>query len=665
MKRLYSSVILLLWAISTFGQVTFDQLPRDLQLYPRDVANQASVPISGRITTAGWTKIGVQVLREGKVSQQLSQSVSPADASTAFQFQAQIKAEPAEYSMRVFLYKNNDSTAVVTRNRIVCGDVYIIYGQSNALAGGGLDEFFGFNFDDKYLRNCTFPYGSANIPADMQWYPAKQPYSTVGSFGLTLQRLILQTYGIPTVVLNGAQGGINIADLTRRDAANPASFANFYGQLLYRAQWAGVAKQAKAIIWKQGENDAGSTPDGYGETFGKLYAQFREDYGNARIYVGQINLLPDQVDGAAGVRDFQRRAKYLYSNVESIATVGTPGLGNDGIHYNGPGNQQLAFEQFRQIARDFYGSKDTLQINSPDVKKIFYNTRKDSVTLVFDEGMQMVYRPDTTFYSFATGAVMYRRELKNYFYLDGQAGQVTGGSATGNRVILALRQPVSAKTMRYLPAYFSDAQANFYDGPTLKNTRGMRAFSFDNVPIADALTSVTTLAARPVTEKQIQLTWAASGTATTQYLERADETPATYKRIATLGGTVATYTDDNLPNPLGTYYYRLRTASNASESGYSNVVSSRPLILGAEPTLSVVRLYPNPVSAGQMLYVDVERATVTSVVVRDLMGRAVQRWTGTARNTIAIGLDNVGAGLYVADLQTADGPILRQKIVVR
>ncbi len=192
----------------------------------------------------------------------------------------------------------------------------------------------------------------------------------------------------------------------------------------------------------------------------------------------------------------------------------------------------------------------------------------------------------------------------------------------------------------------------------------MRAFSFDNVPVADAIAPVT-LAARPVTDRQIQLTWTAPSTATTQYLERADETPTNYRRIATLGGTIATYADANLPNPFGTYYYRLRAISNASESAYSNIVNSRPLILGAEPTTPLVRLYPNPVAAGQLLYVDVDQATVTDVVVRDLLGRAVKHWTETARNTIAIALDDVEAGLYVADLKTADGSVLRRKIVVR
>ena len=120
-------------------------------------------------------------------------------------------------------------------------------------------------------------------------------------------------------------------------------------------------------------------------------------------------------DYAAFIRDFQRRTKYLYANVETIATVGTPGY--DGVHYQPLTYQRLAFEQFRQIARDFYGSTDTLQINSPDLRKVFFNARKDSISLVYDDQMQMVWTKDTATYSFATGARISYYQQKDFFYL--------------------------------------------------------------------------------------------------------------------------------------------------------------------------------------------------------------------------------------------------------
>ena len=662
MVRLYGSLILFLYYFSANGQVIFEQIPNELQLYPRDSTSRAEVVVSGKTRGAGYTKIGLQTFREGVLTTVVSQTINSEDTTFVFRLTAIIKAEPAEYSFRVFTYKGGDSTLAAERKRVVCGDVYMLYGQSNALGLSDYEMLYSFNFDDKYMRNVTYPYGGT--PAQMRWYAGKQPFASIGGFGLTMQRLILENHGIPTCVINGGQGGTAIAALTIRDPINHANPITFYGDLLNRARWAGVAKQVKAIIWKQGEEDAGSGLPNYPGKFAVLYNQFREDYGNARLYVSQINILSNPQDSAAALRDFQRRTKYLFKNVETIATVGTPEY--DGVHYSGLAHQRLAFEQYRLIARDIYGSKDTLQINSPDIRKTFYNIRKDSITLVFDDQMQMVWKSDTTFYNFATGAKIAYRELKDVFYLDRQAGLVTGGSASGNRVMLSLKQPASAKALRYLPAYFSDLPASpFYDGPTLRNTRGMRAFSFDNVPIADAIAPVTTLVARPISEKRIDLFWTASANAQTQYLERADGTPTNFKQIAVLNGTTATYTDTNIPDMFGTYHYRLRSYSAASESPYGSIVSARPLVLGVEPAGPVVQIYPNPLASDRLLRVESQSVTFVELTVRDVLGRAVKSWRGRAKNTLSLALDDLDAGLYIADLLTADGQTVRRKVVVR
>ncbi|GAA4448266.1 hypothetical protein GCM10023189_05880 [Nibrella saemangeumensis] len=528
-----------------------------------------------------------------------------------------------------------------------------------------MDTHYSFNFDDKYLRNAAFSFISSTMYGEMNWYTAKQPYGSVGGIGLTLQRLILEKYGIPTCILNGAEGGAAIGLLTERDPIYHANPNTFYGRLLHRAQWANVVQQVKAIIFKQGEADAGAsmtTGGQYSETLTRLFSQFREDFGDARIYVGQINILPDRNEEAAAIREVQRQVRYNFKNIESVATIGTP-LGEDGVHYSAEANQQLALEQFRLIARDFYGSKDTVQIGSPDIKKVFYNTQKDSITLVFDGQMQMVWKNDTAFYSFSDGSLIVRRELKDYFFLDGLAGQITGGAAKGNRIIISLKQPAAAKKLRYMPTYFSDNLPTYYYGQTLRNTRGMRAFSFDNFPIADAIPAVTTLVARPVSGNQIQLNWNAPATATTQILERADGNHTSFKRIKTLNHYTETYTD-TLANSIDTYFYRIRTFSAVSESDYSNVVSARALVLGLKPTGSSVRLYPIPLLAGQNLHIEADEGELTDVVIRDMMGRVVKSWSGSKRNGIAIPVDNVATGLYVADLQMADGQVVHQKIVI-
>ncbi|QKZ13636.1 sialate O-acetylesterase [Spirosoma sp. KUDC1026] len=660
MHRLYWTLILFMTHVWALGQVSFTQLPQDLQLYPRNASNQANVGISGTVTATGYNKVNVQVRREGILVQTLSQSLSTA-ASLTFQLTATIKAEPAEYSFHVFLFKGTDSTLIATRQRVVCGDVYLIHGQSNALAQAGIDQYYGVGFDDKYLRNCTYVFNT-DPRTTMRWYAAKDPYSSVGGFGLTLQRLILQTYGIPTLMLNGAIGGTGMLALSARDPSNHANLSTYYGMLLYRAQWAGVANQVKAIIWKQGENEAGSGPEGYDTKFDVFYRQLREDYGDTfRLYVGQLDLMKNGEPGAAALRDFQRRTKYLYKNVETIATVGTRGY--DGIHYDALGHQQMAYEQFRQIARDFYGATDTLQINSPEPKKVFYNTRRDSVTLAFDEAMQMVWR-DTAYYSFATGQLMGQRFLKDMFYLDKQAGWVTGAQVKQNRVVLSLKEPAGAKTIRYMPPYFADSQSSFYNGPTLKNSRDMRAFTFDSVAIADAIPAVTTLAARPLTDRQIQLVWQSPAGAMVQVLERADGT-GDFRQITSLNSMAASYVDNALPDLMNTYSYRIKAVSAVSESAYSNVVSAKLLVLATEPTASLVRLYPNPLGADQVLRIEGDQQTFIGLNVYDLLGREVKSWRGKAANQLSLPMMGVTTGLYIADIQTAEGQLVRQKLLVR
>ena len=665
MKRIYLSMMLSLYVLAASGQGYFTDLPRDLQLYPRNASNQAEVIFSG-VTERGYSKISVQTLREGVLTATTSQTAAETINGFPFRLTSTIKAERAEYSFRVFLHKTNDSTLIAERKRVVCGDVYLIHGQSNAIPTGGLAQYYSTTFDDRYLRNCDY---LDDDPASIRWHPAKEPFASIGEFGLAIQRHILDTYGVPTLVINGADGGKDIAFLTQRDPVDPANPATRYGKILYRARWAGVDKNVKAIFWKQGEADAGSGLSGYDQKFDQFYKNLRTDYGSdMRMYVSQINILDNaaingQVDVAPQIRDFQRRVKYLYPKTESIATVGT--LGYSGVHYDTPAHQQLAFEQFRQLARDVYGSTDTSQINSPDIKKVFYNARKDSVTLVFEDQMQMIWKADSATYDFSNGKLIKIRYLKDYFYLDGQAGLVTGGRASQNRVVLGLKESATARTLRYLPSYFSvPSLSEAYDGPTLRNTRGMRAFSFDNVLIADALPAVTTLTASGISDKQIRLTWTVPKGVTTQFLERATGSPTAFTQIAAANEITNTFID-NVAELTKTYFYRLRTVSNNSESAYSPVVSAQPLVLGIEPVDFFVRTYPNPVSAGVPLRVDADQLLIQELLIRNVQGRVMKTWRGTPQNKLQIGVDDLPAGLYVIDLQTTSGKTQRQKLILQ
>jgi hypothetical protein len=231
--------------------VTFDQLPANYQLFARDSTNQATIIISGKTTAPGPDSLSVELWREDKLRSRSSIKLEvsrPGSFSTTLR----IRAEKAQYAIRVYTHTGRDSTLVAERTRIVCGDFIQIYGQSNAAAVSP-----SYPLDDTYIRNFTFAINTDPSEGKTVWYPSKQPYGGSGMIGWRLQELILDRFGIPTCVLNGAVGGQSIDFMNNRNEQNPADLTTAYGQLLFRHQEAQAIPALRAIIWKQGETDAG------------------------------------------------------------------------------------------------------------------------------------------------------------------------------------------------------------------------------------------------------------------------------------------------------------------------------------------------------------------------------------------------------------------------
>ena len=255
----------------------FETLPATLQLYPRNAANEAEVPLVGTLTNPAIGRVSVVVLREGQRWKYATQSPAFVNGRAVFRIPVTIRAEAAEYTFRVFISNGSDSVLVAERQRIVCGDVYVLYGQSNAGALAGIDQY---QIDDRLLRNIAIPFQSASPRSEISWYASRQPFGNVGVLGLEIQKLILNNHGIPTCLINGSEGGASINLLTQRDSAG---LSTLYDKLLFRVKWGGLLGSVKGIIFKQGENEAGGFPAGYDAKFKTFHDQLRRDYGAAQI----------------------------------------------------------------------------------------------------------------------------------------------------------------------------------------------------------------------------------------------------------------------------------------------------------------------------------------------------------------------------------------------
>ena len=104
-----------------------------------------------------------------------------------------------------------------------------------------------------------------------------RPVDIQSAFDGSGRLYIIEKYGIPTCVINGASGGSSIEYNILRNTANPTDFGTAYGRLLYRVQKAGVQHNIKAILWRQGENETSGNAPGYPTNFNTLYNFWKLD----------------------------------------------------------------------------------------------------------------------------------------------------------------------------------------------------------------------------------------------------------------------------------------------------------------------------------------------------------------------------------------------------
>ena len=451
--------------------INFTHFPAHLQLFPRDDQDSAVVTISGWVQSPNHQMIYLKLFQNDGLWKQLEQSLDYSSGNAYFSFEPKIVAWLFEYRFEVWL----DDQKVAEEDSITCGDVFLINGQSNSHPAATY-----YNFRSEFCRSFGkhTNYDDYN-PADTTWglstpegWCNECDYA-VGTWGLRLQELILQQFNMPTCFINGGSGGSTIS-YNLPDSNDHMNLSTTYGRLLYRAVKAHVQNNVKAIFWHQGESDS-DTPaaDYYAARFDTLYNAWQQDYQPlSKIYVFQLHPGTCGSDRQSDIREIQRNFKRTYDNVSVMATCGL--VGHDGCHYNDDGYLQMAEWIFRLVARDFYGATDTVNIDAPDIKEVYYqNANHTAIAIEYD---QPVIWPDDTL----------NHSMKDYFYLDDNFGYVKKGYTINNgyTVVLELTTSLNALLLTYLPnATYNRLPTAAYEGPWIRNERGVGALSFYHIPI--------------------------------------------------------------------------------------------------------------------------------------------------------------------------------------
>ncbi|WP_420155581.1 sialate O-acetylesterase [Siphonobacter sp.] len=619
------------------GWVTFDQLPRDNQLYARDDNNTAIVPISGRTTGTDWEYMSVITYRNNQKYSYHKAAFTfiPNTTRATFQLSPTIKAELADYSFQVYCCRKQDSVLMATRSDVVAGDFFVIQGQSNANA------LKPYNYSGKYAR--TFSSTPAQSPngvsqADTNWIDAGWAVSPVGYWGRELQRQIIETYKIPVCVVNGAFPGTKIAE----------QLAGIYDHLLYRIQKSRISR-IRAYFYYQGEDDILGFTENYPAQFDQLQKKWQKDMPMVdRFVIMQLNLLASANYTAGAIRELQRKSPMLYPKNDHFATVGLPEY--DGIHYEVPGYQELAERLFRFLSPKLYKSTDTLQIRTPNIQKVFYgNAEKTSIVLEFDANQTMVWPADQVVTDLSGKSVTV--SLKDFFYLDGKetsVAPVTSGQASGNQVVLTLRNPIAATKLNYLPSYNILTNLRAFPGPFLSNSRGLGAFTFHEFPIATALE--LSLKAQ-LNRSVVSLNWPAVTNVQRYRLERKTASSNTYELLAELKGDATSYEDLNT-EPSQTYTYRLKAISAVSESPYASAEIQSPALSEAYLTANW-RVMPNPATTNiSLTFGATLKGTLT---LSSLQGTKLAQREISEEKSTDLNVQTLKPGIYVLTLVTDTG----------
>jgi len=455
------------WVARTPGK---DEKPEDNQFYARNDKNEGMLYCNGTLTRPA-DLVFLRVYADDKLIDTIQQKPT---SKNAYALTVRLKPGLIKYRIELGSRSQARETILHKAGNIVCGDAYIIEGQSNALA---TDTGEKSPLDtNEWIRSYARPrYYSKDTPQNLWcnpvWKAGREHRAELGWWGMELAKRLLRSQKVPIFIINAAAGGTRI-DQHQRSKTDPADLATIYGRMLWRVREAKMTHGIRAVLWHQGESDQGAAgPDGdygwktYEQYFVDMSAAWKQDFPNIQHYY-TFQIWPNSCSMGNGhgnmLREVQRTLPRLYSNMDVMSTLGIKPPGP--CHYPLVGWSEFARMIQPLIERDFYGKTPAGSITAVNLKRAAYATAtKDAITLEFDQ------------------PVVWTDSLIGEFTLDGAKGKVASGSVRGNVVTLKLKAASAAGRITYLK------EMSWSQERLLIGKNGIAALTFCDVPILPAV----------------------------------------------------------------------------------------------------------------------------------------------------------------------------------
>lgn len=476
--------------------------PQTHQLYPRNNNNQAIVTIQGSLGTAHASVEMLELIVHKKsLDGTLHSSQIQQQPSDTFHFTPTIEAGMYLYSFELKLWENNlviHQEQIATQ--VVCGDVYIVSGQSNATGAVNGDPTAGSAQNQLYQEYPT--YGSNQFfskslgkmppengingattnykPYDNQWLKATatshQQYGFVGHWALKLQYLIQHHYQMPTCIINGAYGGSSINQHMISASPNqiPMDLTTLFGALNYRVEQAQVKNHIKGLIWYQGETQVSELgAHSYTDSLLQLMNGWETHLGSIdNFYVVQLHTGCNGHGFSAMIREQQRtiqrttQAPIKHLTANGIGAHPSPTMDYYwNCHFLRTSYNNLADRIFQLIGHDFYDN--TTPITSPNIVQASY--QNNQIIVEFDQPLAEVPEGLEQFFVFhQQGSPLSHQEMA-----------ITAITVQDHQLQLT----VSSQRADAITYLLSDDPIHNNQMIWLTNPAGYSAFSFYQFPI--------------------------------------------------------------------------------------------------------------------------------------------------------------------------------------
>ena len=563
--------LLLVFVLKANAQINWSAYPKELQFFARDEFDKAYPKLKASYKAGSFVGAKVQILKNGQFYFQKTLASKIVNDVVYIDDSVRIEAGLNRYTLLLYNFKTNtDSTLFRQINAILCGDVAVFYGQSNAQATENIDYFIekikGNNGDLPNLYNRTF--------FNNQFWGINQIYE-VGGLAYTFGNDYQKNAQMPICILNGSIGNTGIQDLTKYENLLTDKPVTFYEKLYKDVGDAGFEAKVKFFIWRQGEAD--SYWDGrsleYKSNFDKLYKQLKRDFiPRGVLYYFQNNLINDGSKYAGSLRETQRKLQEDYPNVFGISSVGLSGY--EGLHYKGIGYEEAGLLIAKLVLKNQKISAYSNVISSPSVQKIVQSLDKSNIKIIFEPSQKLSLNATSSPFSVIS--------FKKLFFNVNSQILLKSGSCQDNTILLSMEKPIKLDSISYFSPTIAFDIPEVFSEICPKNQFGFPVFTFEHFKVTQTITAPKLSIQEEASFPKLFFENRPLNIQNKVVIERKESD--SFSLIKT---TQATFFIDSTAKKDRTYQYRIRVEGDGFESENSNIVE-KMVVLNIEKVIDKI-----------------------------------------------------------------------------